>query len=90
MAPAGADSLRPERLSFEPHDRRWVRAVTVGVDDAWHGMALPSQRFGSGSALLRPRPAWPRTYWFLKLGTRWLPSMAAGGHVARLGNCAEG
>jgi hypothetical protein len=33
-------------FSFEPHDRRRVRAVTVGVDDARHGMVLPSQRFG--------------------------------------------
>jgi len=31
---------------FEPHDRRRVRAVTVGIDDARHGMVLPSQRFG--------------------------------------------
>jgi len=33
-------------FSFEPHDRRRVRVVTVGVDDARHGMVLPSQRFG--------------------------------------------
>jgi hypothetical protein len=45
-------------FSFEPHDRRRVRAVTIGVDDARHGMVLPSQRFGSGSALLSAAPAW--------------------------------
>jgi len=33
-------------FSFEPHDRRRVRAVAVGVDNAGHGMVLPSQRFG--------------------------------------------
>ena len=33
-------------FSFEPHDRRRVRAVTVGVDDTRHGMVLPPQRFG--------------------------------------------
>jgi Exopolysaccharide synthesis, ExoD len=32
--------------AFEPHDRRRVRAVTVGVDDTRHGMVLPTQRFG--------------------------------------------
>jgi hypothetical protein len=33
-------------FSFEPHDRRRVRAVTVGVDDMRHGMVLPPQSFG--------------------------------------------
>jgi hypothetical protein len=33
-------------FSFESHDRRRVRAVTVGVDDTRHGMVLPPQRFG--------------------------------------------
>ena len=32
-------------FSFEPHDRRRVRTVTVGVYDARHGMVLPFQRF---------------------------------------------
>jgi hypothetical protein len=41
-------------FSFEPHDRRRVRAVAVGVDNARHGMVLPSQRFGQ-EALCRGR-----------------------------------
>src|SRR5215510_12837155 len=32
-------------FSFQPHDCGRVRAVTVGVDDARHGMVLPSQGF---------------------------------------------
>ena len=38
--------LGESALGFEPHDRRRVRAVTVGVDDTRHGMVLPPQRFG--------------------------------------------
>jgi hypothetical protein len=33
-------------FSFEPHDRRRVRAVAVGVDYPRHRMVLPSQCFG--------------------------------------------
>jgi hypothetical protein len=29
-------------FNFEPHDCRWIRAVTVGVDDARYRMVLPS------------------------------------------------
>ena len=49
-------------FGFELHDRRRVRAVTVGVDDARRRMAPPSKRFGSGSALLRPRKTTLRDY----------------------------
>ena len=33
-------------LVFELHNRRRVSGMLVGVDDARHGMVLPSQRFG--------------------------------------------
>ena len=39
-------------FSFEPHDRGRVSRMPIGVDDARHGMVLPTQGFGSGSALL--------------------------------------
>ena len=53
-------SLLQNTLVFELYNRRRVRGMLVGVDDSRHRMVLPSQRFGSRSALLRPRPAWPR------------------------------
>ena len=38
--------LLQNTLVFELHNRRRVSGMFVGVDDARHGMVLPSQRFG--------------------------------------------
>ena len=47
-------------FTLELSDRGRVSRMPIGVDDTRRGMVLLTQGFGSGSALLRPRPAWPR------------------------------
>jgi hypothetical protein len=47
-------------FGFEPHDRGWLGGVMVGINNPRLGMVRTSQSFTLGSALLQPRPAWPK------------------------------
>src|ERR1700731_3910029 len=47
-------------FTLELSDGGRVSPMPIGVDDTRRGMVLLTQGFGPGSALLRPRPAWPR------------------------------